>query len=223
MSDSASIDLEKTYDRRFAALASYRAGVWSVLTRQFFQPLIPADSAVLDLGCGWGEFINHIQARQKFGMDLNPASRHHLAGDVRHLAQDCSERWALADSTLDTVFTSNFLEHLPDKAAVQRTLSEAFRCLKPGAQLICVGPNIKVVGGAYWDFFDHFVALSERSLGEAMELAGFTVTRSTARFLPYTMSQGFRPPLWTVTAYVKLPFLWRFFGHQFLIVGVKRE
>jgi hypothetical protein len=44
---------------------------------------------------------------------------------------------------------SNFLERLPDKAHVQRA-AEARRCLPPGGALICLGPNLRYVHGAYW-------------------------------------------------------------------------
>ena len=47
-------------------------------------------------------------------------------------------------------------------------------------------PNIRLTGAAYWDFIDHKVALTERSLVEAAELCGFETERLIKRFLPYT-------------------------------------
>jgi SAM-dependent methyltransferase len=93
------------------------------------------------------------------------------------------------------VFTSNFLEHLPDKDHVAATIAEAFRCLKPGGQIICLGPNIKCVHGAYWDFWDHFVPLTDLALSELLRLSHFDITLSLPRFLPYSMSTGWTPPL----------------------------
>ena len=58
-------------------------------------PLTSADAMVLDLGCGWGEFINQIDARSKYGMDLNPDTREFLSDDVTFLHQDCSREWVL--------------------------------------------------------------------------------------------------------------------------------
>src|SRR5688572_19193704 len=83
-----------------------------------------------------------------------------LALGVRLLAQDCSQAWALPDDSLDVVFTSNFFEHLPDKLALKRAILEAARCLRPGGRLIALGPNIKLVNGSYWDFWDHFLCLT---------------------------------------------------------------
>ena len=104
-------------------------------TRSFFNRWITPDSAVLDLGCGYGEFINNIAAREKYGMDLNPDAVRHLAQEVRFLEQDCSAAWPLPENSLDAVFTSNFFEHLPGKQCLKQTLQQAFRCLKPGGRL----------------------------------------------------------------------------------------
>lgn len=128
-------------------------------------------------------------------MDLNPATSEKLSKEVQFLEQDCSELWNLPDGSLDIVFTSNFLEHLGDKNAVKRTLREAHRCLRPGGQIIAMGPNIRYLPGSYWDFFDHHVILTERSLAEALSITGFTVESAVARFLPYTMVGGPRYPL----------------------------
>jgi len=76
--------------------------------------------------------------------------------------------------------------------------------------------------GRYWDFWDHYLPLTETSLSEGLRLAGFTIERELARFLPYSMSQGFAPPLFFLKAYLRCPLLWRFLGRQFLVIGRKR-
>ena len=67
---------------------------------------------------------------------------------------------------------SNYLEHLPSGDAVIAQLEVARRLLKPGGRVLVLQPNIRLVGAAYWDFIDHKVALTEKSLVEAGELAG---------------------------------------------------
>jgi SAM-dependent methyltransferase len=215
-------DLEAIYTRRFSGKEQYRIRVWSVLTSQFFSQWIPKSGSVLELGCGYCEFINQIEAAQKYGMDLNPNSGRNTGNDVVFLQQDCSSPWPVEPGSLDTVFTSNFFEHLPSKPLLEETLRQAWKSLKPGGRLIAMGPNIKYVPGAYWDFFDHYLALTELSLGEVLEKCGFEIERSDARFLPYTMSQGTEYPLWTLKLYLAMPFVWPFFGKQFLVVARKR-
>ena len=50
------------------------------------------DSTIIDVGCGWGEFINNISAQVKYGMDLNPEGNNRLNSDVIFLNQDCSKK-----------------------------------------------------------------------------------------------------------------------------------
>jgi SAM-dependent methyltransferase len=212
-------DLAKEYEQRFAALAPYRDSVWRILVRDFFQHYVDPSATVLDLGSGWGEFIRHIHAQRRIAMDLNPNMPSRVGSSVETIVQDCSQAWPVSDSSLDVVFTSNFLEHLPDKDALRRTLQEALRCLKEGGRIICLGPNIRFLHGAYWDFWDHFLPLTDRSMIEILTLTGFTVERVEPRFLPYSMSQGFTPPIGFLTLYIRLPFLWRILGKQFLLIA----
>lgn len=215
------VELQQIYQRRFADTKLYRGQVWPVLIEKFFQRWIPADHVVLDLGCGYGEFINNVRARQKYAMDLNPHAANYLDGDVELISQDCSTQWPLEDGSLDTVFTSNFFEHLPSKEALNETLSQVARCLRPGGQLIAMGPNIRAINGAYWDFWDHHLPLSDRSLVEALQLHQFQIRRVNPRFLPFTLVGAPRYPLWMLGIYLQLPLLWPIFGEQFLVTAVK--
>jgi len=214
-------DLQRIYGARFGRNLAYRKDVWSALVTDWFGRYVQASNDILDLGCGYGEFINEVRCREKYAMDLNPDVARFLAADVRLLLHDCSQPWPLPNDTLDVVFTSNFFEHLPDKVALGRTLDEIARCLRPGGRLIAMGPNIKHVPGAYWDFWDHHIALTEASLSEALRTRGFEITVCLDRFLPYTMATGREYPIALLRAYLKLPFAWRFFGKQFLVVAAR--
>ena len=218
---SISKTLEDEYRLRFSKNEAYRTGLWRILCRQFFNQYVSPEMSILDLGCGWGEFINNVDAREKFAMDLNPETARRLSPGIQLFSQDCSRTWPLPAESLDVVFTSNFLEHLPDKAHVEQTLSEARRCLKPNGLIVCMGPNVKYVPGAYWDFWDHFVPLTDLSLSEVLKLKGFRIERCVPRFLPYSMSTGLTPPLFFVQLYLLLQCLWPLLGKQFLVVGRK--
>jgi len=215
-------EVQAIYSQRFAGRQQYRQRIWRVLTAEFFQEWVNPSGAVLDLGCGYGEFINQIFARQKYGMDLNPDSARMLNSGIRFFQQDCSQIWPLQENTLDAVFTSNFFEHLPDKSTLGRTLEQARRCLKPGGRLIALGPNIKYLPGLYWDFWDHYLALTETSLSEGLENRGFTIQKCIPRFLPYTMVNAPEYPVFFLRLYLKLRPTWRFLGKQFLVVAAKK-
>lgn len=214
-------ELSLIYHRRFARTMEYRNRVWQVLTREFFQRWIPANGNVLDLGCGYGEFINNIEAGRKSGMDLNPDVARHLASDVTLIQQDCSAAWPLAPNSLDVIFTSNFLEHLPSKEKLSQTLARALKALRPGGRFIAVGPNIKYLHGEYWDFYDHHVYLTEASLGEAMEITGYQLELVEPRFLPFTMIKAPEYPMFLVSLYLRSPWFWKIRGRQFLLIAQK--
>ena len=79
-------ELQTIYARRFTPdNAAYRDRLWKVLVADFFQSWICPDATVLDLGCGYGEFINHVKCRTRYAMDLNPDSPRHLAPDVKFI------------------------------------------------------------------------------------------------------------------------------------------
>jgi SAM-dependent methyltransferase len=221
MSAHSPEDLRRIYQTRFSAHTEYRRAVWRVLIDAHFQRYVRPGDAVLDLGCGYGEFINQIRCGSKFAMDLNPDARERVAAEVKCLVQDCSARWSLAENSLDLVFTSNFFEHLPDKSSLGRTLDEIHRCLKPGGHLVAMGPNIKYLPGAYWDFWDHYLPLTELALKEALENRGFMVEECVPKFLPYSMASGPYYPLFFLRWYLRLRLAWRVFGKQFFIVCSK--
>lgn len=221
--DARSKHLQEEYQQRFNGNDLYRDAVWKILCNTFFSRYIQQESVLLDLGAGWGEFSRNMRAQKKYAMDLNPDCGERVAGHATFLRQDCSSPWPLDDAALDVVFTSNFLEHLASKELVNKTLEEAFRCLKPGGKMICLGPNIKFVPGSYWDFWDHYIPITEESIAEALSLKGFRIEKKIDRFLPYTMSAGTPPPLFAVSLYLRLPFAWRIFGKQFLVIAEKPQ
>lgn len=221
MSSAQPDELRNIYANRFKADVEYRRRVWQVLVEDWFQQWVPDSATVLDLGCGYGEFINAIHARNRFALDLNPDTRSRLVNGINLIQQDCSMPWPLGPGELDVVFTSNFFEHLPDKPALGRALEQAFRCLKPGGRLIAMGPNIKFAKGRYWDFWDHHIPLTEASMVEVLTARGFEVERCYAQFLPYSMSGGPQYPLWMLRVYLRLQILWRLAGQQFLVVARK--
>lgn len=214
-------ELQRLYGNRFAGKSEYRNRVWQALIDEYFLRWLPLNADVLDLGCGHCEFINNVRSARRYGMDLNPDTVERAALGVQILVQSCSQHWAIEDNSLDVVFTSNFFEHLPSKRDLRDTLLQAFRCLRPGGRIIALGPNIRYLPGEYWDFYDHYLALTELSLGEVLTEVGFTLEEQISRFLPYTMSRRSQPPIWTLRLYMKLKIAWPLFGKQFLVVAKK--
>ena len=214
-------NLTQIYEKRFSGHEIYRNRVWKVLITKFFSKWISNSYHILDLGCGYGEFINHTKCEVRHAMDLNPKTRSLMDKEIIFHEQDCSTPWNIEPESLDLVFTSNFFEHLPNKDSLDRTMCEIKNALKPQGRLISMGPNISVLKGKYWDFWDHHVALSDQSLCELLQIHDFTIDQSYSKFLPYNMVRIKERPLFLVSLYLKFPFLWKLFGKQFLIIAKK--
>jgi ubiquinone/menaquinone biosynthesis C-methylase UbiE len=213
-------DLDSLYRARFDSddLAK-KARIWRVLCQDYFQRYIGAGDTVLDLACGTGEFINNIRAAQRIGVDLRTEAKGALQADIRFVKSSATDLDAIEDASVDVVFTSNFLEHLRSKDEMMAVLTEVRRLLRPGGRFLIMGPNIRYVAGAYWDFFDHHLPLTERSVAEALSMTGFEIDSLTARFLPYSTKSRLPQAPWLVSLYLKVPLAWRFLGQQFIVVA----
>jgi SAM-dependent methyltransferase len=209
----------RVYSGRFSDDdAARKDRIWQEIAR-FLQRFVPADAAVLDLACDRGHFIRNVRARERWASDLRDVSAH-LPADVRFVHSD---GLALADRLpaehFDVVFMSNYLEHLASADAVVGQLKVVRDVLRPGGRLIVLQPNIRLVGGSYWDFLDHKTPLTERSLEEAAQTAGLETERLITRFLPYTTKSRFPQKGTLVRAYLAFRPAWRLLGRQTLYVG----
>lgn len=222
-SPSSRDDLEAIYERRFpeedAAHRAWRRDLWCILVEDFFSSWIDESATVLDFGCGYGEFINAVRAERRIGVDLREGVATYLDAGVEFVSTPDVRVPAIADGTVDVIFCSNLLEHLPDRATVTRLLREFERMLGPDGRLLLLGPNLRYTGAAYWDFFDHILPFTDKSLVEALATAEMEPERLIPRFLPYTTVGSRLLPLALVRIYLRLPLAWRFFGAQFFAVS----
>jgi SAM-dependent methyltransferase len=216
--------LASLYRMRFPGPSLGRKNeVWKVLCRTFFSRFIKPTDVVVDIGCGYGEFINNITAARRVAIDLNPDAQALLNPDVEFHLCAATNLGDAGVSMVDAIFTSNFLEHLPDKATLDIFLGQVRAMLKPGGKYIIMGPNLRYLPGEYWDFYDHHVALTHLSLSEALRLAGFEIEICIDRFLPYTTQTKMPTHPFLVRLYLLFPPAWRLMGKQFLIVARKDQ
>ena len=183
-----SLKLDRLYVTRFPESdRAAKDAIWRVLCRHFFQRYVAHDSVVLDLGPGLGEFLRHIQCARRIAVDIERHSGRQLPAGTEEVDAP-SDRLSsrVAPDSVDVIFCSNFFEHLPDTTTFLATLAEIRTVLRPGGRLLVLQPNIRLVGGAYWDFVDHHLPLTDRALIEACESIGFTIREVIPRFLPYT-------------------------------------
>jgi SAM-dependent methyltransferase len=212
--------LSSLYEHRFSESAKAKKNaVWQVLCAAFFQRFVARDASVLDMGAGFCEFINNIACGEKYAFDVNEQTAGFADPDVRVIVGPSLA--SLEGGRFDVVFMSNFLEHMKSKEEVLQMLAEAHRLLRDDGRILLLQPNIRYAYKEYWDFFDHHVPLSDRSLAEGLALAGFSLELRIPRFVPFTTRSRFPQHPRIVKAYLHCSFLWRFFGKQAFLVGRK--
>lgn len=196
--------------------------IWRVICQEFLQKFIKDTDMVVDVACGYGEFLNNINAKKKIAIDLNPDAKNFLNSNVElHNVKATNFVSKLNGVLVDVVFTSNFLEHLPDKPTLDVFLDEVMLALKAGGKFMILGPNLRYLPGQYWDFYDHHLGLTHLSLSEALKLRGFELDVCIDRFLPFTTQGALPTNPWLVWIYLKVPIVWKLLGKQFFIVAKK--
>lgn len=215
------MDLDRIYEYRFRGIdRTKRQMVWKELAGFIYERL-HHPQVMLDPAAGMCEFINNIPSVERWAVDMNgPFLKEHALPEVHQVIADT----LLADlpkDYFDGVFVSNFLEHLYSQEEVAGFLTKMHGHLKPGGRIAVMGPNFKFVFNEYFDFADHTVVLSELGVSEHIYGAGFEVESIHPRFLPLSFRGGLPANPTLVRAYLKMPWTWRFFGKQFLVIGRK--
>jgi SAM-dependent methyltransferase len=215
--------VDQLYRHRFPEeVLARRAAVWKVLCRAWFARYIPRQARLLEVAAGYCEFINNAEAAERVAVDLNPETKTFAAPGVivHELAAEC-----LGDKVppgyFDTVFMSNFLEHCRSRDAMLAVLRAVATALKPGGRVLILGPNFRCCYKEYFDYFDHYLPLTEKAVVEAIRLVGFEPEVVLPRTLPYSFRGRLPSWAWLVRLYLRLPWAWRFFGAQFFVVGKK--
>src|SRR5260370_23799452 len=214
------VDVQSIYRDRFGKTGlEKRDRVWKVLCDAYFSKIVPPDSIVLDVACGYGEFINNIKAAKKYAIDLNADSPKHLQQGIIFKNSIATDLSFVDPGGIDVAFTSNFLEHLKDKAECDKFLKSVLTVLRPGGRFIILGPNIRYAYREYWDYYDHYLPLSHLSLVEGLMMNGYEIVSVIDRFLPYTMNNSAPTHDLLIRAYLAIPLAWRLFGKQFLVTA----
>jgi len=212
-------ELDRVYAKRFEDPEARAKDLLWVEVGRYLQRYVDPNLPILDVACDRGYFIRNVRGSEKWASDLRDVSSA-LSSDV-HFVQSDGLRLTevMPAGHFGTVFMSTYLEHLASGSEVIEQLRVAGELLRPDGRLIVLQPNIRLVGAAYWDFIDHKVALTERSLVEAAEAAGFRTEQLVASFLPYTTKSWLPQHRVLVRSYLHLHLAWRLLGGQTLYVG----
>jgi SAM-dependent methyltransferase len=182
-----------------------RGVVWGALWKYFFQRRISVQDVVLDLGCGYGEFINSVTAKRRIALDLWPDFPKHMAEGVETIIAPVTDLSALEDGSIDYAFASNLFEHISQDDLV-KVLAGLRSKLSPRGQLTMLQPNYRYAASEYFDDYTHVSIWSHISLADFLVAHGYEVTEVHPRFLPLTVKS--RLPVWPllIGAYLLSPF-----------------
>jgi ubiquinone/menaquinone biosynthesis C-methylase UbiE len=216
------MDLGKLYENMFSPRELLeRQKLWAVLCSDWFQKYINETDTVLDLGAGSCEFINNIRCVSKIAVDTGKHMRARAAEGVRVISSSADHIDEIESESVNVVFTSNFLEHLPDKEKLLETLNEVKRILKPQGRFLILSPNIAYAPGRYWDDFGHHIPLSHVSMADCLRLCGFEIKEIRPKFLPFTTRSKIPKSPIFVKWYLKLRPLHLLMGKQMFLYAEK--
>jgi 2-polyprenyl-3-methyl-5-hydroxy-6-metoxy-1,4-benzoquinol methylase len=212
--------IQKLYQNRFDK-RNRKNAIWKILCKKFFQKFIDKNFIVCDIAAGNCEFINNIECKQKIAFDLNPDLPLYADANVETVQDSFFNMNKYLTNKIDIIFISNVLEHLDTKEMVIEAIRLCRENLSENGKLIILQPNIKLTGGAYWDFIDHKLALTDLSLEEAAKICDLKLNYKIVRFLPYTTKSKMPQHPVLVWFYLKIPLAWRFLGQQSFLVFEK--
>jgi SAM-dependent methyltransferase len=191
------------FNTRFTA-DPRREVLWRSLVEYHFSKLIRPTDCVLELGAGYGHFINNVKSARRLALDtwedfascLEPGIEAHV-GPVQDLA------W-IADGSVDFVFASNLFEHVPQECFAS-ALAQLRRKLKPGGTVSILQPNYRFAYREYFDDYTHVAVYSDLSLRDFLSANGYDVFECRPRFMPLTIKSRFKISPLLIRAYLMSP------------------
>jgi SAM-dependent methyltransferase len=194
--------------------------VWQALWRFHFRRLVPADGCVLDLGTGYGNFINQVEAKRRIALDVWPDFPRHLNPGVEAHIGPVTDLGFLEDGSIDFAFASNLFEHIP-KEALAEVLDGLRRKLSVRGTLNIIQPNYRYASREYFDDYTHVAIWSHISLADFLTANGYEVVQVVPRFLPLTVKSRMPVSPWLIAAYLASPV--KPLGKQMFIRARPRE
>lgn len=194
-----------------------RKGVWEILAG-YLKRYIPESSKIIEIGPGYCFFINAVDAKEKYAMDVDRIILKYCGKGVKPVIGSCT-KMKFKDGFFDVIFASNILEHLTQEELLA-ALREFNRVLRKGGKLIVISPNFRYAFREYFDDYTHKVIITHTGFMDMLRGTGFYVEVCKPKFLPFSIKSRLPKSNALLKAYLKSPF--KPFAKQFLIVAKKK-
>lgn len=191
-----------------------RKVLWKTLCNAYFSKLIRPEFHVLELGAGYGHFINHVRCAKRTAIDRWERLPSLVEPGVEAHVGSATDLEFIPDGTVDFAFASNLFEHLTQEEFAT-ILAGLKRKLRAGGTLTILQPNYKLAYREYFDDYTHITVYSDISLCDFLRANGYRIISSTPGFLPFSLKSRFPVAGWLVRLYLLLP--WKPFAKQMLI------
>lgn len=190
--------------------------LWQTLWDAYFKQRISSEACVLDIGAGYGQFINNVEAGRRIALDLWAGMVNHLDDGVEPLVGDLSEIKNLANGSVDFAFASNIFEHVTQEK-FSEVLGLMREKLSARGTLTILQPNYAYAYREYFDDYTHISVWSHVSLADFLEANGFEVVEQHPKFLPLTIKSRLPVSPFLIRAYLQSPI--KPMGKQMLFVA----
>jgi len=128
------MNTDKYYETRFVEDLS-REKVWRAIN-EYLQKYVKENATVLDLGCGYGDFIKGINAENKYAIDLNDNLKKYFENEkIEFISQSVLSEFEIPEKSVDVVFASNLFEHFSDEE-LEKMMKNIDQILKPNGRSI---------------------------------------------------------------------------------------
>jgi len=154
---------------------------WGKAFDRYLRGWLPSkkDSAIIDVGCGWGRLLYFFKERKYIdiqGVDISP-EQVQLAKEIcdNVVKGDAIEHLANHPQSFDFIICLDIIEHFK-KDEVFRFLDVCHKAIRLGGRLILQTPNAESPWGAMHRYHDftHEVAFDPHSLEKLLLLSGFS-------------------------------------------------
>jgi SAM-dependent methyltransferase len=195
---------DEGYHQTRLSLDPRRDIVWKSLWRFYFCKIISPSDCVLDLGCGYGEFINNVIARRRIAVDSWKDFPEYVDLSVERVVGSVTDLDFIEAGAIDFAFASNLFEHLL-QADFARLLQALQTKLGRNGTLNILQPNYRYAYREYFDDYTHVSIFSHISIVDFLTANGFDVFEIRPRFLPLTVKSRLPVSPWLIKAYLASP------------------